>query len=353
MTDAGRAGRPAPVDRVEDLTPAWLSEALGSEVTDVTAEAIGVGQMGASYRLHLTGPREPATIVAKLAAGEPARRALVREAYRKEVGFYTLLADTVAVRTPGCRYGATAADATVFTLLLDDLAPAEVGDQLAGCTPAEAAAAVVNLAGLHGPRWCDPALTSIEWLPMVDAAGSERLGEIMAVAVETFADRYDGRLEPDDADVLREVAAAMPAWIVARPERFALTHGDYRLDNLLFGPDGVSAVDWQTVTVAPPGRDLAYFIATSLEPDVRVPHEVELVDAYHEALAAHGVDPDRYDRATCEDDYRLGMLQGPLVTVLGCVYAMAEPTPRADAMFLAMCRRSCAAIRDLGPLDLL
>ena len=29
----------------------------------------------------------------------------------------------------------------------------------------------------------------------------------------------------------------MPAWILAEPERFALLHGDYRLDNLLFDGD--------------------------------------------------------------------------------------------------------------------
>ena len=44
-----------------------------------------------------------------------------------------------------------------------------------------------------------------------------------------------------------------------------LIHGDYRLDNLMFPPHGtgVVAVDWQTLAVAPPARDLAYFLATS------------------------------------------------------------------------------------------
>jgi hypothetical protein len=41
-----------------------------------------------------------------------------------------------------------------------------------------------------------------------------------------------------------------------------------------------------------------------------------------------------------------------MITVLGCIYAAAERSERADAMFLAMTHRSCAAIRDLESLDL-
>lgn len=49
-------------------------------------------------------------------------------------------------------------------MLLADLAPAVQGDQLAGCTLEEARLAAGALAGLHGPRWCDP-----EWLTFTGA----------------------------------------------------------------------------------------------------------------------------------------------------------------------------------------
>jgi hypothetical protein len=45
--------------------------------------------------------------------------------------------------------------------------------------------------------------------------------------------------------------------------------------------------------------------------------------------------------------------QGPLITILGSVYATAEPSAESDAMFAAMITRSCAAIRDLDPFSLL
>ena len=44
-------------------------------------------------------------------------------------------------------------------------------------------------------------------------------------------------------------------------------------------------VDWQTLGVGLPARDLAYFTATSLKPDLRASIEKDLVDDYHRASA--------------------------------------------------------------------
>jgi hypothetical protein len=121
----------------------------------------------------------------------------------------------------------------------------------------------------------------------------------------------------------------------------------------MFAPAGagVAAVDWQTLAVAPPARDLAYFLGTSLRVEDRRDAEAELVGAYHGELTARGVPG--YSAASCFDDYRIGQLQGPLITTLGCIYAPSARTDASDAMFLTMARRSCAAIRELGSLDLM
>ena len=144
----------------------------------------------------------------------------------------------------------------------------------------------------------------------------------------------------------------MTPWHQAHPHPFAVLHGDYRLDNLLFDPDGadVIAVDWQTLAVGPPARDLAYFLGTSLTVDDRRAAERELVAEYHAALCARGVSG--YGADQCFDDYRLGQLQGPMITTMGCAFATGDPSADADAMFLAMATRSCAAIRDLDSLEL-
>ena len=111
----------------------------------------------------------------------------------------------------------------------------------------------------------------------------------------------------------------------------------------------VSVVDWQTLGIGLPARDLAYFTATSLDSELRATIEEELVDDYHRALLGYGVTD--YDRETCWRDYRLGMPHTLLISALG--FAFATATERGDDMVLTMLRRGCQAIRDLGTLDLI
>jgi hypothetical protein len=352
-------------DSPEELTAEWVTTALATAgvatpVAGVRFERVGTGQMGTSYRLWLdyadpaaaAAEGAPATVVAKMAAGDPDARQIISEGYRNEVAFYTDLAETLAVRTPKCWFATITDDWTCFVLLLDDLAPAVPGNQVAGVTLDEARDAVVNLAGLHGPRWGDESLLELPWLKRHEREGAEFYAEVLAGAIPTFLERFEPRMGPEDPDTLRGVPEHLADWLLARPERFAVIHGDYRPDNLMFPAHGagVSAVDWQTVALGLPGRDIGYLLATSLDVEDRRAGERELVAAYHEALLAHGVTG--YTVEQCFEDYRLGVLQGPMITVLGAVYA-TDPNDASDAMFTAMITRSLAAIRDLDPYELL
>jgi len=343
------------------LTPERLTDVLRSEGHDVTVTALGVepigtGQMASSFRLVPTYEGNvgdlPSTLVAKVPGGNPEARGSAAGAYRTEVRFYQRLATTVAVRVPRGHHAWATDDGTDFLLLLEDLAPAVQGDQLAGCTVAEADAAARNLAGLHGPRWCDPTLSDPEGagLAVVDAEQAGLLADVLGPMTEVFVDRMGDRLAAADREVLEMVPAVAGPWLLGRSERFAPVHGDYRLDNLMFGPDGtVAAVDWQTVSLGLPARDLAFLCATSLTVEARRAHEGEVVSAYWDALLAHGVADHPLDE--CLEDYRYALLQAPLIIVLGC--AVAAPTERGDAMFLAMAARACAAIRDHDPFSLI
>jgi Phosphotransferase enzyme family len=341
---------PVTVRDAAEITPAWLTAVLGTTVTGVRHEPVGTGQMAACYRLHLDGDGAPATLVAKLPPPAVDLGPAAAGAYRNEVAFYAELAPTLAVRAPACHHHAVTEDGSGFTLLLEDLAPARQGDQVAGCGPDRARDAVVNLAGLHGPRWCDPTLMDVSTFVPPAPGDGDVLAGILATATETFCDRYRDRLARADRDVLEAVPGIIAAWSGARPERFAPVHGDYRLDNLLF-PDeggGVAVVDWQTVSLGLPARDVAYFLGTCLPVEDRRAHEEALVAAYHAALVDHGVAG--YELDDCRDDYRFGLLQGPLIAVLGA--AFSQRTDRGDDMFMAMTARSCAAIRDHGALAL-
>jgi hypothetical protein len=339
---------------LEGLTADWASAVLGRDVDDLSVERVGTGQIGTCYRLRL-GAGSPDTVLVKLPPPEPADRDMMAGAYRGEVRFYQRVAETVAVRVPACYHAEIASDSGDFVLVLEDLAPAEQGDQIAGCTAAQALDAVRNLAGLHGPRWCDPTLAEIDTLSMNGPDEIALLLEMYGPTTELFLDGLGDLVSPEDAATLRACVPVIGPWLLGRQDRFGLVHGDYRLDNLMFPPDrpGVAAVDWQTLSLALPARDLAYFVATSFSPEDRRAHERDLVAAYHEALVGYGVDDpllDSYGLEQCWDDYVFAMLQVPLVSTFGCAYSTR--TERGDEMFAAMVARGCAAIRDLGSLAL-
>ena len=327
---------------VEQLTATWLTDFLGenghdASITAVTAEAVGTGQMAGSYRLTLehSGPTDlPATMVAKLATGAPEQREFGSGVFRNEVRFYRDLAAGFTVPIPRC-YAATISDpATEFVLLLEDMGDAVQGDQITGCTPAQAESIAVAAAGLHAPRWNDAAL--LEQMPLPGAAEREMMESILAPMADVYRDRFS----PD-----AQSSAAID-WLVAALRNTALIHGDLRVDNVLFSPTGeVTVIDWQTITTGNPLRDIAFLLSTSLTTEDRRKHERGIVASYHRAVVTEGVTD--YTLDECWDDYVANLIQAPLIIVFGS--AAAQPTERGTAMFDAMLSRSAAAIEDLAP----
>ncbi|CAN7533056.1 phosphotransferase [Phenylobacterium sp. LjRoot219] len=357
MSGAGEF-RPVVEDPAE-VTPAWMTTALrgGGEALSVSAlayEQIGTGQTGACYRFHLQGEGAgPRTVILKTAAGTLEQRARVRRGYRAEVYFYQALADTARIRTPRCWHAAMTDDAQAFTLVLEDASPATPGAQERGCSSGQAAEALRNLVGLHAPFWNSAILDEgPSWLA-TDAARAAMLAQIHATATDRFIARFEQQLDAAETNVLRRVAEVVPRWLLDPQGPRSLLHGDYRLDNLLFptAADGpVMAVDWQTLDIGLPGRDLAYFIVTALDTEQRRASEAALVQTYHDQLRASGVRD--YGLDACRDDYRRGMLQAPFITVIGCALATGERSESADRMFLSMARRAIHAIKDLEVLQL-
>lgn len=328
------------------------------EVTAVDAAPVGTGQMAENARFTLTYAEDatglPATLVGKFPAQDPRSRAAgAQGAYAKEVRFYQELASTVAVATPACWFGGLAEDQVGFTLILDDLAPAVQGDQIAGCSVEQAGQALVNVAGLHGPRWNDPTLDGVAGLESPgDPERAEFLSALMAGFTPDFIARYAVHLTPTHIEILERFASSTGTWALREPAGSAPQHGDYRLDNLLFGPPGhtpvVSAVDWQTINIGAPVNDVSYFLGNGLLPDQRRSSEKDLVAMYHSSLQAHGVE---ITLETCFEEYRWGTFHGPLITVLGSM--MVVQTDRGDEMFMAMLHRSLEQIIDLDAVDLL
>ena len=209
-------------------------------------------------------------------------------------------------------------------LLLEDMSPAEQGDQIAGCTLEQAHAAVVNLAGLHGPRWCDESLHAHRRVGAVRRRKRpEGMGIAFGMIVEPFIERYG---TPDhDADVLRVFAPHVACWMLGRSDRFGLVHGDYRLDNLMFATEAggppCTAVDWQLVAVGLPARvtsgsSSAPACRTTSAPGTSVPSLARTMTCSSRTVSA------RTHRNSVGTTTGIGLFQGPLITVLG---AMQDP----------------------------
>ncbi|MDA9230815.1 phosphotransferase, partial [Alphaproteobacteria bacterium] len=117
-----------------------------------------------------------------------------------------------------------------------------------------------------------------------------------------------------------------------------LSHGDFRLDNMLFhDADGRAIIlDWQTLSAGAPMPDIAYCISTSFaDPAHRALHEHALVGEYIQAL---GLPEATYALETAWRDYRRYAFSGFFMGVLSAM--LVERTPRGDEMFAVMAERS-------------
>lgn len=351
--------------RASELTPERITAALqaggslepGVSVVDITATPVGTGQMASCVRLGLRydGTTDaPSTIVAKIpATDETSRAAGSAGAYETEVRFYELLAPRVSIRTAKCFFSEVGPEPGEFLLLLEDLAPAEQGDQLAGCGADLAERAVVEVAGLHAPTFEDTKLKDDHgWLVRaMSGTGAPGMGAIMQTLYPSFCERYAGRIEPDVLELGERLVGKLEAYYAIEGPR-SVIHGDYRLDNLLFGtPEGgpaVAVVDWQTYLWGDPVADVSYFIGAGLLPEDRRKHERDLVEAYRQAMGAKGAS---ITADECFERYRLHAIAGWHMAVFAAMVVVR--TDRGDDMFCTMANRHGRQILDLETESLL
>jgi hypothetical protein len=345
-----------PVERPSDLTTSWLAAAIGAgDVADFEVERIGTGQMSECYRVRLSypdgtaGPDRPESVVLKVAASDPVSRQTgsALGLYEREVRFYSDIAPRLGGPIARCYHSAVDTSTGVFDLLLGDAGPAVVGDEIAGATIEQATLGVVELGRLHGPLLGDTSLAEAPWLNREAPLNQALIAGLYA----GFLDRYGDQIAPAHRMVCERLVGAFDAYLAAEGERGGvqgLVHGDYRLDNMLFGVDGadraLTVVDWQTVSWGPALTDLAYFLGCALPTDDRRAHYDTLLRAYHEALG-----PDA--PITLADVAEGVRRQGFFGVTMAIVSSMlVERTERGDRMFMTMLQRHCDHVLDTDAL---
>ena len=348
-------------ERVEDLTPEWLSLVLrerdvlgGARVSSARSELIGDGEgfVGVVARLFLEldppdseGPR---TLIAKLPTPVAQNRVMgeLLGAYEREILFYEELASELPLRVPATYY--TAFDPDVgsehqeqiiglvdrlpswlirrlmplarwvagrkkrrYVLLMEDLAGARLGDQVAAARPEDCGRALQALAGAHATLWESPLLEGRFWLTRQDLQSRTR-HTMYRDSRNDFAQRFEPLLK-QGLDRLLDFLDRNGTALARRLHGSApqtLVHGDFRLDNIFFdgrqGEDEVVIIDWQLAGRGCAAYDVAYLLGGALAPDLSRDDELALLHAYHAALERGGVKGYGYEQFA--RDYERGLL---------------------------------------------
>ena len=152
------------------------------------------------------------------------------------------------MRSPHCHHAEIDIDhGGDFVLLLEDLAPAEQGDQVAGCSVDQARSrAWAEAARLHAPRWGSTRpSTNVDWaVRWLSGAQDSSCRRMLTMLWPNFVERYGDDLDDDVVAMGGRFIAGLAAYYGHRPAPHTVTHNDFRLDNLLFG----------TSAGGPPGR---------------------------------------------------------------------------------------------------
>ncbi|WP_069298310.1 oxidoreductase family protein [Neptunicoccus sediminis] len=309
---------PLPIPRnAEEITPDWLSDALGRSVASCTAQRIGQDESftgGSLIRLGVAwaGSGGPATIIAKLSARRPEFRKALAQANRREVGFYRSCASGRDLPVPQYLYADFDRASGQSITLLEDFPTARSVDFVKGCPLEDAHSVISAMARIHGEFWGVGAAQS-GWLSEFDFP-------------QCWAD-YPARL----AEILPQ--QNLPHWfrrlgdaLAVQPQRFAqllgqgpqtCIHRDLQVDNVLFTPKGAVVLDWQFTGRGNGGSDLAYFLISSLAPAQRRAGETDLIRHYHKQLQASGVSG--FSLQDCHQNYVVGALGKLFLTVVATV----------------------------------
>lgn len=333
------AKRPYLPETPEELTAAWLSTALGSEISAVVRTPLGDGQgfMGDILRLDLEAKDAaiPPALVAKLPKKANRVMGELLGVYEREIMFFREFGDRVPIQVPRLYYSefdrdkgsekqeeilravdrlprffgklisglGTAIAASKkrrYLLLMEYFGHMQPGDQLAGLSVSECRQVLSAIAPLHRQYWQSRELDNRFWLLPMDVDARIRHGMFLQ-----HVDQYERELDASLAPQL--------AWLREHGERLVhqlmleapvtLLHCDLRLDNVVFDGEDCGFIDFQLVRRGPAAYDVAYFLSSALREDATESEEQALLEHYHRTLSA----PD-YPFETFRRDYRRAVL---------------------------------------------
>ncbi|MEZ5687499.1 MAG: phosphotransferase [Caenibius sp.] len=352
--------KPQFLTALQQIDVAWVEQVLacagysGVLVRNIEMAPIGAGNVSDTVRVRINHDGNiagvPGSVICKFSAGDPLAHAhgIGSGSYGREVESYRSLSRADAVCRIPRLYWVDGSNEGI-NLVIEDLTDCtRAGNQLTGCSVREGFAVVEELARLHRRFYPMNGTERPEWaLVMADVA--DYWDDAIRRAMPIIADNDFGRIKPHEWDILRTVERKARAWFEMPLERATLTHGDPRVDNILFEDreKGVSAItiDWQMTGCRNPMHDVGYFLSGSVSVEDRRTHERAMLEHY---LSSFGTEND-YDLATIEQDYRVQLLSG-LMTTVGA-YSVLPMTESVDLLLITLLKRNLAAAADWDSLS--
>lgn len=334
------------------MSASWLERALaaGGVVTpqrlamepEVTPIGHGttsdVVRLRASYNSgHVTAPT---SVICKIGQQQGESGPFTRE-----LRAYQLFGPDPAFRTPRFYFGGID-ESGLSNILLEDLsASAHAGDQIAGCSIAEAEAVVRELALFHRGFWNNPAIASLDWL-----SNPQRLLPAFQRGTEVLRQWLGQRIPAGDFDIITGFRERAERWLDMASPHVTLVHNDPRVDNILFedrdGQTRACLIDWQSLGRGDPQSDVAYFLSGSLTPEDRRRCERDLVAA-HAALIAET--DSGYTTELALESYRRNIGSGLWMTAIAAAHV--KQTDHNALLLETLVSRNTAAIRDWDGLS--
>jgi len=355
MNAIDAAARPELLDSLSQIDAGWIAAVLAKAghrditVRDFAISPVGAGNVSDTVRLTVDHdcPDAPQSMVCKFRPSQDMahRHGVASGAYHRELGAYRLIGDMA----DGCHIPVVLwldGNRENINLVMEDSTEnTRAGDQIAGCGIEDAVAVVRELAALHratavraddAPDWAVRMPESRDyWVPMIEQS------------VSIIRDRFTNILPAGDIELIAQAAAVARAWYDLPHHRTTLTHGDPRVDNILFrdgagGPQAI-LIDWQVIGVRQPLYDLGYFLSGSISVEDRRRFEHHLLTLYAEAFG-----PD-YSHDDILADYRIQLISGLFTT--SAAASVLPDTAEVNRLLLALLERNCAAVADWDTVE--
>jgi len=242
-----------------------------------------------------------------------------------EVRFYHEIAKLVPVNKPKV-LSAKSRFGKGSTLVLNDVSefgatPGHAGDALT----AEQAHLVIEQMAYFHVRRLEDGLSTVLAVPLM-RRGLRLASECVSARLHTQALRYACYRKQN----MLFLSKGMPT----------LVHHDCHPGNLFWDNEKPGFLDWQMVRMGEGIGDVSYFLATSLMPEIRRVHELDLLSRYHEIMFANN--PMTTDFASLLNRYRVHLVypfEAMIVTL--AVGGMMQLESN-----LEMIRRAAQAIED-------